>query len=96
MTIICNGVGRLRPGVSLEQARAEMDVIAAQLRARYPKDLGNTGVLVERLRDEISEQRRLLLLALAGAALCVLLIACSNLANLLAGARFGSRKRNWR
>jgi MacB-like periplasmic core domain len=77
------GVARLRRGVSLQQARAEMDVVADQLRRQYPKELEHTGAVVDGMRDEISEQRRLLLMALAGAALCVLLIACSNLANLL-------------
>jgi predicted permease len=76
-------VGRLRPGVSLEQARAEMRVIMAQLERQYPKELQHIGASVIRLRDELSEQSRLLLVALCGAALCVLLIACSNLANLL-------------
>jgi predicted permease len=87
-----NGVARLRPGVSLEQARAEMDLIAAQLRRQFAKELENTGANVNFLRDEISDQNRLLLLALAGAALCVLLIACTNLANLLF-ARALSRRR---
>jgi putative ABC transport system permease protein len=77
------GVGRLRDGVSLRQARAEMDVIAGQLRRQFPKELEHAGASVELMRDEISQQRRLLLWTLAGAALCVLLIACSNLANLL-------------
>src|SRR5580698_843760 len=79
-----DGIGRLRNGVTLQQARAEMNLIADQLRRQYPKELENTGASVNVLRDdEIPDQRRLLLLALAGAALCVLLIACSNLANLL-------------
>ncbi|HTB18846.1 MAG TPA: ABC transporter permease, partial [Bryobacteraceae bacterium] len=79
-----DGIGRLRNGVTLQQARAEMNLIADQLRRQYPKELENTGASVNILRDdEIPDQRRLLLLALAGAALCVLLIACSNLANLL-------------
>jgi predicted permease len=87
-----NGVARLRRGVSVQQARAEMDVIAAELKRRYPKELEHTGALVERMRDEISDQRRLLLLALAGAALCVLLIACSNLANLLLARALARQK----
>ncbi len=79
-----DGIGRLRPGVSLQQAQAEMNVIAAQLKHQYPKELQHTGALVNFMReDNIADERRLLLLALAGAALCVLLIACSNLANLL-------------
>jgi putative ABC transport system permease protein len=86
------GVARLRRGVSVRQASAEMDVITAQLRRRYPKELERTGAQVDGMRDEISEQRRLLLLALAGAALCVLLIACSNLANLLLARALSRQK----
>jgi predicted permease len=77
------GVARLRRGVSIQQASAAMDVVAGQLRRQYPKELEHTGAAVESMRAGISEQRRLLLGALVGAALCVLLIACSNLANLL-------------
>jgi putative ABC transport system permease protein len=86
------GVGRLRSGVSLEQARVAMDVIANQLRRQYPKELEHAGATVDLMRDEISEQRRLLLFALAGAALCVLLIACSNLANLLLARALARQK----
>jgi len=86
------GVARLRRGVSVQQAGAEMDVITAQLRRRYPKELKQTGALVDRMRDEIPEQRRLLLVALAGAALCVLLITCSNLANLLLARAMARQK----
>jgi predicted permease len=77
-----DGVALLRPGVSLEQARAGINVVADQLRRQYPKELEHTGAMVNYLRDELSEQSRLLVLALAGAAICVLLIACTNLANL--------------
>jgi predicted permease len=76
-------VGRLKPGVSLEQARAEMNVIAAQLERQYPKENLHTAATVNRLRDELSQKSRGLLWALSGAAICVLLIACTNLANLL-------------
>jgi len=75
-------VARLKPGVSLAAARAEMRLVASQLEREYPKENQHTGANVLLLRDEISEQSRLLLLALCGAALCVLLIACANLANL--------------
>jgi predicted permease len=87
-----NGVARLREGVSLQQAAANMNVIADQLRRQYPKELAHAGATVELMRDEISEQRRLLLVALAGAALCVLLIACSNLANLLLARALARQK----
>jgi predicted permease len=87
-----DAVARLRPGVSLQQARAAMNVIADQLRRQYPKDLKHTGAKVDLMRDEISQQSRLLLLALSGAALCVLLIACTNLANLLLARALARRK----
>jgi predicted permease len=76
-------VGRLRPGVTLEQARSEIDVIAARSRAQYPKENANVGGTVFYLSDSVSQQSRMLLFALCGAAACVLLIACANLANLL-------------
>jgi predicted permease len=76
-------VARLKPGVSLAQSRAELNVIAAQLERQYPKENLHTGAAAILLRDELSERSRLLLVALCGAAICVLLIACANLANLL-------------
>jgi predicted permease len=77
------GIGRLKPGVSLEQARTEMSLIASRLQQQYPKENEGVGANVVSLRDEISTQSRLLLITLCGAALCMLIIACSNLANLL-------------
>jgi hypothetical protein len=47
-------VGRLRPDASLEQAQAEMDVIAAQSRQQYPKENANVGASVFRFSDEVS------------------------------------------
>jgi putative ABC transport system permease protein len=85
-------VGRLRRGVSLETARAEMDLRAAQLKQQYPTENARTDAAVFALRDEISEQARLILLALSGAAACVLLIACANLANLLLARALGRRR----
>ncbi len=85
-------VARLRRGVSLEQAQAEMRVVAAQLEREYPKENRDTGAPVERLRDGLPEQSRLLLVALCGAALCVLLIACANLANLLLARALARRQ----
>ncbi len=78
-----NVVARLKPAVTLKQAREEMRLITAQLSREYPKENARHGAAVNLLRDEISRQSRLLLAALFGAALCVLLISCSNLANLL-------------
>jgi predicted permease len=85
-------VGRLRHGITMQQARAELDRIAADLRERYPKENKDTGASAFPLGAEISDRSRLLLFALSGAAGCVLLIACANLANLLL-ARVVSRRR---
>ena len=76
-------VGRLRPGVTVEQARAEMSAIAAASELQFPKENKDTGAVVMPLADQISPRSRLLLVAMLGAAGCVLLIACANLANLL-------------
>lgn len=78
-----HGVARLKRGVSLEQARSEMTIIARQLARAYPKELAETGATVILLRDEVSPKARLLLKVLLLAAIGVLLIACTNLANLL-------------
>lgn len=76
-------IARLRGGTTLEQARAEMTRIMAALEVEHPVSYERTGATVNRLRDEVSTRARMLLLALSGAALGVLLIACTNLASLL-------------
>ena len=85
-------IARLKPGVSLEAARAEMRLVTARLQQAYPKDNKDTGANVIGLRDELSDNTRLLLLGLCGAALCVLLIACTNLGNLLLARAIARRK----
>lgn len=77
-----NVVGRLKPGVSLKQASAEMETISARLAAAYPLANGDTTTHLQPLRDAIVGKIRPVLLLLFGAAGCVLLIACANLANL--------------
>ena len=77
------GLGRLRPGVTTVQARAEMTGTMQRLALQFPDAYNKPGVAMFRLRDELSTQSRVLLYALSGAAACVLLIACANLANLL-------------
>jgi predicted permease len=76
-------VARLRPGVSLARARAEMAVVAAQLEQAYPKENAGKGIAVADMRDRISPQTRTMILALLGAAFCLTLIGCTNLASLL-------------
>ena len=86
------GIGRLRGGVSVDEARAELRLIAAQLARQYPKENARNGATVVDLRSDVSRQSRLLLVALLGASMCLLLIACTTLANLLL-ARALSRRR---
>ncbi len=76
-------IGRLKPGVSMEQAQAEMQGIMAQLAQEYPKEDGSIFVSVGKLRDEIVGNIRPQLLILFGWVGVVLLIACANVANLL-------------
>lgn len=80
------GVGRLAPGASIAQARAELDTIAARLEGEFPASNHGLGVQVVPLHDAVvGDARRSLLLVSAGVAL-VLVIACANLANLLMAA----------
>lgn len=85
-------VGRLKPGVTVERALADANVIAAQAEQRYPKENEHIRATLYKLGDEMSQRSRLLLLALCGATLCILLLACANLAGLLL-ARASSRER---
>jgi predicted permease len=85
-------LARLRPGVSAEQARQELAVVSARLEQQYPETNKDIGVVVLGLRDELSERARLLVLALCGATLCILLLACANLASLFL-ARGAGRER---
>src|SRR5919198_825368 len=83
------GIARLRRDVSVDAARTEMSLLAGRLQQQYPKENEQAGVSVIRLRDGVSPQRRTLLVALFGAAVCVLLIACANLTTLLLARAIG-------
>ncbi|MFL5238563.1 MAG: ABC transporter permease, partial [Rhizomicrobium sp.] len=78
------GWGRLRQGVTVEQARAEIKAIAARLEKIYPATNAGTGAEVRPLLDNLLGNYRTSLALLLGAVAVVLLIACANLANLLA------------
>ena len=87
-------IARLKPGVSLDQARAAMSVIEAGYRTTHPGNVDAPSAidLVPLLDDAVAAQRESHLL-LFGAVACVLLIACANIANLLL-ARCAGRRRD--
>ncbi len=76
-------IGRLRPGVTLKSAQAEMDILAARLRTQFPADNPETGVRLVSLHDQMAGGVRPILLLMLGVVGCVLLIACANVTNLL-------------
>jgi putative ABC transport system permease protein len=76
-------LGRLRPGVTVEQARADLDTIMAGLRVEYPAtNATHTGTLVVPWRRALSANQRPVILLLQAAVALVLLIACANVGNL--------------
>jgi predicted permease len=76
-------IGRMKPGFTIEQARADMDGIARNLEAAYPEADAKTGITVISLKKSMVGDIQPFLLVLLGAVGFVLLIACSNVANLL-------------
>jgi putative ABC transport system permease protein len=78
-----NVIARLKPGVSREQAQAEMTAISARLEQQYPDKNLHRSTTVEPALEALVGSIRPALLILLGAVGCVLLIACANVANLL-------------
>jgi putative ABC transport system permease protein len=77
-----SALGRLKPGVTLSQARADLEIIARDLEQRYPETNTARRIPMQLLLESAVGEHRQSLYLLLGAVGCVLLIACANIANL--------------
>jgi len=85
-------IGRLRPGITVAQARANLETIAGRIQSRYGREVDLVGAAVAPLHDAMVGDVRTALLTLSGAVGLLLLVACANVAGLLL-ARTSSRRR---
>jgi putative ABC transport system permease protein len=85
-------IARLKTGVSLKNAQAEMNTISSRLQQQYPEDDKGWGAVVVSLHDDLVSDVRPALLVLLGAVAFVLLIACVNVANLALAKTFSRQK----
>jgi putative ABC transport system permease protein len=85
-------VARLKPGVTTQQAQKDMERVAMDLQTQYPESNAKLGAVVVPIQKEYAGDARSGLLVLQVASLFVLLIACSNLANLLLARSTGRRR----
>jgi putative ABC transport system permease protein len=85
-------IARLRPGVTLQEAQAEMDTISHNLAVAYPQSNANLKVRVVPLREQLLGSNKRVLNLLTICTVCVLLLACGNVASLLLSLAAGRQK----
>lgn len=84
--------GRLKPGVTRQQADTEMDTLSGALRQEFPETHKDWRAVLASLQEEVAAESRTTLLLLLGAVGFVLLIACMNVANMLLARSWGRAK----
>ncbi|MGQ0643623.1 MAG: ABC transporter permease [Gemmatimonadaceae bacterium] len=84
--------GRLAPDVSLERARSELNMLGAALEREYPRENQDVRIFASPLREELLGAAKAPILLLAGAVLCLLVVSCANVANLLLLRSLGRRR----
>jgi predicted permease len=87
-----SAIARLKAGVTVREAQAELSTISSRLEQQYPEDDKGWGALILPLQQDMVSDVRTALMVLLGAVAAVLLIACSNVANLVMAKTFERRK----